>query len=129
MRTHYDIDIEARRRVVIDVEQNTKTGNGPIQVICACPDEVVAQKIADALVEGQLAACAQTFPIRSTYRWRGVIEHESEVMLVAKTRGGLFPAIEARVKEIHPYEVAEIIAVPIVASSADYLAWIDEETV
>ena len=67
-------------------------------------------------------------PITSTYRWRGKIERQEEWQCWAKTRGELFDRVEAAIRRIHPYEVPEIIAVPIVAGSAGYLSWLDAET-
>jgi periplasmic divalent cation tolerance protein len=75
-----------------------------------------------------LGACAQIIgPITSVFRWRGAVENETEWQVVVKTRADRYPALERRLREVHTYEVAEIIAVPILAGAADYLQWITDE--
>jgi periplasmic divalent cation tolerance protein len=97
-------------------------------VLCTCPDESVALRIAESLVTERLAACVNRLPgIRSTYRWQDRIQDEPEVLLIIKTLADRYPALELRLKALHPYEVPEIIAVPVVAGSAAYLAWIASE--
>lgn len=84
-----------------------------------------AGRIASALVERRLAACVNIIPsIRSVYRWKGKIETEPEVMMVAKTRAEKFEALRKAVLEAHSYEVPEIIAVPITGGEPSYLKWI-----
>lgn len=96
-----------------------------ILVMCTCPDEAVAERIARALVDERLAACVNRMSnLRSTYRWEGRIEDEPEVLLLVKTSGSRYPALELRIKTLHPYEVPEIIALPIIAGSPAYLAWL-----
>ena len=86
-----------------------------------------AEKIAEALVQERLAACVNIVPaITSIYRWQGEVHRDSEVLLIAKSRPELFDPLAARVKELHSYEVPEIIALPIVAGNAAYLSWIEE---
>ncbi len=86
-----------------------------------------AETIGRALVEGRLAACVNISPgVRSLFRWQGVIEDQEEVLLLVKSRSDLFPRIIEAVKRLHSYTVPEVIAVPILAGSPDYLAWIDE---
>lgn len=88
-----------------------------------------AQKIADHLVEHRLAACVQvTSPITSTYRWHDKVERSQEVMCLIKTRRESVEGVEAAIRSLHPYDNPEIIALPIVAGSAEYLAWIESET-
>ena len=100
-----------------------------IAVYCACPDEVVAGRIAAALVEEHLAACVNRIPgIISTYRWKGAVHQDAEVLLLAKTTRERFEALRARIVELHPYELAEVIAVDIALGSAPYLDWIARET-
>jgi periplasmic divalent cation tolerance protein len=100
----------------------------PIQVLTTTPSREEAERIARALVEERWAACVQVLgPITSTYRWQGAIETSQEWLCVAKSRRGLFAGIEKAVRRLHPYQVPEILAVPVVAGSADYLAWLDQE--
>lgn len=97
-----------------------------VQVATTVSTKEDAELVARMLVEKGLAACVQVIgPIVSFYRWRGEVETAGEYLCLAKSRPGLFPAIEAAIKEIHPYEVPELIASPLVAGSSDYLAWLD----
>lgn len=99
-----------------------------ILLMCACPDEAVAARLAQALVEEKLAACVNRMAVRSTYAWQGRIEDEPEVLLLIKTRSARFGEVEARIQALHPYEVPEIIALPIVAGAQGYLAWLERES-
>jgi len=95
-------------------------------VYCTCPDQQTAEAIANHLVAEQLAACVNIMPaLTSVYRWQGQIEQSVEAMLMIKTRADGYPALEQRIKDQHPYEVPEIIALPVVRGISDYLAWID----
>ncbi|MGH7917463.1 MAG: divalent-cation tolerance protein CutA [Candidatus Binataceae bacterium] len=95
--------------------------------MAADPEQAAA--MARALVGERLAACVNIVgPVRSVYRWREAIEDESEYMLVVKTRARLFAKLEHRVRELHSYEVPEIITVPISAGSKPYLKWLRETT-
>ncbi len=86
-------------------------------------------KIARALVEERLAGCVNIVkPIRSIYRWHENIEDDTETLLIVKTRKQLFVSLENRVRELHSYTVPEIIAVPVVEGSKDYLKWLEEVT-
>jgi periplasmic divalent cation tolerance protein len=94
-------------------------------MFCTCPDEATAQAIAETLVGERLAACANLVPgIRSIYRWEGQIQRDSEVLLLIKTAAGRVPALTDRLRELHPYEIPEIISVPIIEGLPDYLSWI-----
>jgi periplasmic divalent cation tolerance protein len=98
-------------------------------VLCTCPDEPTAERLAREVVSAGLAACVNRLAgIRSTYRWKGALQDEPEVLLVIKTVRGRYQALEMRLKALHPYEVPEIIALPILAGSQGYLAWMGEET-
>jgi periplasmic divalent cation tolerance protein len=97
----------------------------PIVVLTTCPDEATAASIARGLVESGLAACVNRVgPVHSTFRWQGAIQDEPEVLLVIKTVIPRYSELEMRLKTLHPYAVPEIIALPVVAGSADYLGWL-----
>ena len=96
-----------------------------ILVLTACPDEATGTRIARDLVESGLAACVSRLPgAYSTYRWEGRLQDEPEVLLIIKTLATRFEALEMRLKSLHPYEVPEIIALPVVGGSSEYLAWL-----
>lgn len=100
-----------------------------IQVSTTTEKREDAEKIARALVERRLAACVQIVgPIDTTYWWKGKIERNPEWLCLIKSRKALYAELEKAIKEMHPYETPEIIAVPIVAGSNEYLDWIGEET-
>ncbi len=100
-----------------------------VVVYCTVGRMEEAEPLARALVEERLAACVNILPILSSiYRWQGKIEREGELLLVIKTRRERFEALKAAIVARHPYEVPEIIALPIEAGHAPYLAWIDECT-
>lgn len=84
-----------------------------------------AERLAEMLVGGRLAACVQILPeMKSVYRWQGKIERQPEVLLIAKTTRSKFPELERRVRAAHSYEIPEIVAVPVIAGSAPYLQWL-----
>ena len=98
-----------------------------IQVITTADSRKTLEKIADVLVEEKLAACAQiTEKIKSVYKWKGKTEKADEYMCLIKTKASLYNAVEKKIKELHNYDVPEIIALPIVAGSAEYFDWIDK---
>ena len=100
-----------------------------IVVLSTCPNEVSARRIAEALVGTGLAACVNIVPsVTSVYRWQGRLESATEYLLVIKTRAERYAALEAAIRSQHPYELPEVVAVPMVAASAPYLAWIDSLT-
>jgi periplasmic divalent cation tolerance protein len=100
-----------------------------IVVLVTTPTAERAAELARALVEERLAACGNVVPgLRSIYRWEGKIEDEAEALLLLKTTRARFGALRARVLELHPYQVPEVIALPVEAGSAAYLAWISAET-
>ncbi len=93
------------------------------------PDREVARRIARAVVEDRLAACANLWPVESTYRWKGAIEEASEFVIVFKTRGSLLPRLIDEVRRLHPYEVPCIVTYPMGPALPQYLEWIDAETI
>jgi periplasmic divalent cation tolerance protein len=94
-------------------------------MFCTCPDEAIAQRIADALIKERLAACVSLMPgITSIYHWNGQIQSDPEVLVLIKTIEARVAALTERLRELHPYEVPEIIAVPITEGLPDYLSWI-----
>lgn len=98
-------------------------------IFVTAPDEEVAARIARTLVEERLIACANVLPgLRSIYRWQGAIEEEGEVLLLLKSRAERVPAVAARVKALHPYELPEVLAVPAVGGSQAYLDWVVAES-
>jgi periplasmic divalent cation tolerance protein len=100
-----------------------------IQVSTTVERKEDADRIAKILVERRAAACAQVIgPIRSTYWWKGRLEEATEWLCVMKTREDLYADLEASLKAAHPYEVPEIVAVPVTKGSEAYLRWIEEET-
>jgi periplasmic divalent cation tolerance protein len=97
--------------------------------LCTCPDAEVAARIADALVSERLAACVSIVPgVRSVYRWQDKVEHVDETQLLVKTARERCDALVARIVELHPYELPEVIAVEIGGGLAAYLDWIGEQT-
>ena len=99
-----------------------------IQISTTTATKEQAEKIVQHLVETKLAACMQiNGPITSIYRWKGKVENAQEWLCLIKTREDLFDKVEAAIKSQHPYETPEIIAVPIVKGSKEYLNWIDDE--
>jgi len=98
-------------------------------VLCTAPDRAVAERIAEALVVEGLAACVNILPgISSVYQWQGRVETDSELLLIIKSRQGVYQRLEQRVVELHPYELPEVIAVPITDGLTGYLTWVDEMT-
>jgi len=100
-----------------------------VLVLTTLPDRVAADALGRSLVEARLAACVSVgAPVQSIYHWRGSIETSSEAPLTIKTRADLFDAVAAAIRAAHPYELPEILAVPLCDATTDYLAWIDAET-
>ena len=96
-----------------------------IQVLTTTETEADARRIADTLVNDGLAACVQVFgPVTSTYRWRGKVETAQEWLCIIKSTQELYDDLEAAVRKLHPYEVPEILAVPVCAGSEQYLDWL-----
>jgi len=94
-------------------------------VFCTVPDTDSAGRIAGSLVEERLAACVNIVPgLVSVYRWEGAVQRDNEVLLLIKTTPGVYDRLEARIRALHPYELPEIISVPIQTGQADYIQWI-----
>ena len=93
------------------------------------PDREAALKLAHGLVERRLAACVNVLAgCTSVYRWKGDVEQADEVPVLVKTRSARYDEVEAAIRELHPYELPEIVAVPVVRGLPDYLDWVGEET-
>lgn len=104
---------------------NEKTSHVVVLITTSSVDE--AQAIGRELVDKRVAACVNIIPgLRSLFRWQGVIEEQEETLMLVKSRGEYLPSILEIVKRLHSYTVPEVIALPILAGSSDYLAWIDE---
>ncbi|MDF9392142.1 MULTISPECIES: divalent-cation tolerance protein CutA [Methylococcus] len=94
-------------------------------VVCSCPDEETAGVLAEGLVEGRLAACVNIVSgVRSVYRWQGVLEKSAECLLFAKTRASRQVELQTWLRARHPYELPEIIAIPIQSGLPEYLEWV-----
>lgn len=107
--------------------QTTTDDDRALACFITFPDEETARRVARALVEERLAACVNLVPgVRSIYSWKGAVSEDAEILGVAKTTAARFEALRARVAALHPYEVPEVIALPIEAGHAPYLAWLRE---
>jgi len=96
---------------------------------CTCPDTDTAERLAEALVEERLAACVNILPgLRSVYRWQAEVERADEVLLLIKTLPDRYPALQDRLRELHPYELPELLAVEAAAGLPAYLSWVADET-
>ena len=97
--------------------------------LVTAPDAACAEKLARALVDERLAACVNVLPqVRSFYRWEGRVQDDPEVLLVIKTRAARSGALAARVRELHPYALPEVLELPAVGGSDAYLEWVRTET-
>ena len=98
---------------------------GAIVVLMTAPDGRAARRLANVLVDERLAACVTRIGgARSVYRWKGRVEESSEILLIAKTRRAVLPAFLKRVQALHPYDVPEILALPLVGGNPAYLSWL-----
>lgn len=101
-----------------------------LQVTTTTGDRSVAERIATEMVDRRLAACAQVFgPLYSTYRWQGRVERAEEYVCVLKTRLGLFSEVEQTVRQLHPYDVPELIGTPVTVASRAYGQWVIDSVV
>lgn len=98
-------------------------------VLTTLPSAEAAAELAKAVVGEKLAACANLLPaVRSIYRWQGRVQDESEVLVLFKTRQEHFERLKARLLELHPYEIPEVLAVPVEQGYQAYLDWLGQET-
>ena len=98
-------------------------------VLTNLPDRAAAERLAELLVERKLAACVNILaPCRSVYRWKGAVQHDEEHPMLVKTTAARYAELEAAIRAGHPYELPEIIAVPIERGLPAYLQWVDSET-
>jgi periplasmic divalent cation tolerance protein len=98
-------------------------------VMTTLPDAATAERLAGELVAARLAACVNVLtPVRSVYRWKGAVETADEVPLLVKTTRERYAALEAVLRAAHPYELPEIVALPVAAGLAPYLEWVAAET-
>lgn len=107
------------------------TGDGEPLVVAlsTVPDAQTAERIARALVDERLIACANLVPnLTSVYRWEGEVRADPEVLLLMKTRQALLPALGERLTELHPYDVPELISAPIEHGLPAYCGWVRDET-
>lgn len=101
--------------------------SGVVVVLSTAPDAATADRIAGALVERRLAACVNVVPgIRSTYRWKGQVERADETLMVIKTTRSGVAALQDAMAALHPYDVPEIVVVPVAGGSDAYLRWVVE---
>jgi periplasmic divalent cation tolerance protein len=113
----------------VTLETSMTAPTDALVVLVTTPTPERAAEIARAVVEERLAACGNVVPgLRSIYRWEGKLQDEGEALLVLKTTRARFEALKERVLALHPYQVPEVIALPVQAGSAPYLAWIAGET-
>ena len=101
---------------------------GTLLVLTNLPDRAAAERLADALIEKRVAACVNILaPCRSVYRWKGAVQHDEEYPMLIKTAAERYPDLEAAIRAAHPYELPEIIAVPIECGLPAYLEWLAAE--
>ena len=98
-----------------------------IQVVTTTDSKEIAEKIAAAVIEQQLAACVQISNCMSMYRWQGKVERAEEFVCVMKSRMDLYPELERTIRNVHTYDVCEILATEVKTGSNDYLAWLNQE--
>lgn len=113
----------------MNAENTSAATPATLIVLTNLPDEASARTFAAQLVEERLAACVNILtPCRSIYRWQGKVEESSEIPLLIKTTAARYTALEAAIRALHPYELPEIVAVPIASGLPAYLAWVAAET-
>ncbi|HEX6835064.1 MAG TPA: divalent-cation tolerance protein CutA [Polyangia bacterium] len=103
----------------------TTTSTDALLVLVTVPNAETGERLAEALVGERLAACVNVVGgVRSVYRWKGAVERDEELLCVCKTTRGGFERLRARVVELHPYELPEVVALPVALGHAPYLDWI-----
>jgi periplasmic divalent cation tolerance protein len=127
MQTYPAVSADSSRRSFAKIRPRMETEC--LVVFSTCPDAASAEKIARGLVERGLAACVNILPgLRSVYTWKGACESTEELLLLVKIQGAAYDAVEQALRALHPYELPEIVAVPIAAGLPDYLAWIKQHS-
>lgn len=99
--------------------------SGYVVVFCTAPPNF-SGRLAKIIVEERLAACVNISQVRSTFLWKGKVDEEAEDLLIIKTEGLLVEKLAAKVREVHPYDLPEIVVLPIVGGDEEYLEWISE---
>jgi periplasmic divalent cation tolerance protein len=98
--------------------------------LTTCPSPEVAERLANALVAERLAACVNRLPgVTSTYIWEGRVQNEAEILLIIKTTAGRFEVLKERLAAVHPYELPELVAIPVCAGSERYIEWVRQTVV
>ena len=104
---------------------NPMTQNDKVIIaLTTCPSEHEASKLAGTLIAERLVACVNRIPIRSTYLWNNVVQSTAEVQLVMKTTEARFDELKTRIKQLHTYELPELVAIPVCAGAETYLDWV-----
>lgn len=104
--------------------------NTHLLVLTTCPGSITAKKIANELVIEKLAACVQVIPgVQSFFRWVGKVNNSEEILLIIKTTSDRYPQLESKITALHPYELPEIVTLPISGGLEGYLKWIESNTV
>ena len=105
------------------------TAGGVLTVLCTCPDADTAGRLAGGLLDRRLAACVNVLPaIRSIYRWQGETCDDAEALMIIKTTAAAFAELAGWLEANHPYDVPEVLALPVAAGSRAYLDWVKSET-
>ena len=113
------------------MSQDESLNPAPLRVVyCTCPDEATARSLAHELVAAGVAACVNVLPaVTSVYCWQGECCTDPEVLLIIKTTAAAFPALQRLILKLHPYDVPEILALPVAAGHHDYLQWVRDQCV
>lgn len=106
-------------------EPKTSATTSVLVVLSTTPTQQAARQLAQTLVQERHAACCTILPaVGSVYRWQGKVEESEEVLVLIKTTQEQYPQLQQRIQELHPYQLPEIIALPVVAGLAEYLGWV-----